>query len=83
MGGFARFVSCVEGSLVARYGTPTYIGASRRPSEPSVVDYRPAEVVAIPDDEWRKYRREYTRALGCGALVERPAAAWREQNERP
>jgi hypothetical protein len=78
-GGFALFVSCVAGSLTVRHGTRTYIGAERRATEPSVVDYHPAEVVAIPDDEWRKYRREYTRALRSGALVERKADAWQLQ----
>lgn len=79
---FALFVSCVEGSLVTRYGTRTFIGAERRADDPRVVDYHPEHVVAIPHDEFRKYRREYLRALREGSLVERTAAQWDAQNRQ-
>lgn len=77
--GFAMFVSCVEGQPTTRFGTRTYIGAERRADDPTVIDYHPELVVAIPHDEWRKYRREYSRALRAGALVQRPLDAWRKQ----
>ncbi len=79
---FALFVSCVEGSLVTRYGTGTFIGAERRALEPTVVDYHPDIVVAIPHDEFRKYRREYLRAVREGSLVERTEQEWRAQNRQ-
>lgn len=79
---FALFVSCVEGSLVTRYGTRTFIGAERRALEPQVVDFHPDIIVAIPHDEFRKYRREYLRALREGSLVERTAEAWQAQNRQ-
>jgi|SRR6187551_177323 len=79
---FALFVSCVEGSLVTRYGTRTFIGAERRTLEPNVVDYHPEQIVAIPHDEFRKYRREYTRALRDGSLVQRTADEWQRQNRQ-
>lgn len=78
---FALFVSCVEGALVMRYGTGTFIGAERRAREPQVVDYHPDQVVAIPHDEFRKYRREYLRALREGSLVERTADEWQRQQQ--
>lgn len=78
---FALYVSCIEGALVTRYGTATFIGAERRATAPTVVDYHPEQIVAIPHDEFRKYRREYLRALRDGSLVERTAAEWQRQNE--
>lgn len=81
MAAFALFVSCVEGALVTRYGTGTFIGAERRANAPTVVDYHPDQIIAIPHDEFRKYRREYLRALRDGSLVERTAAEWQRQNE--
>ena len=79
---FALFVSCVEGCLVTRYGTRTFIGAERRTDDPTVVDYHPEQVVAIPHDEHRKFRREYLRALREGSLVERTADEWLQQNRQ-
>jgi hypothetical protein len=79
---FALFVSCVEGSLVMRYGTRTFIGAERRALEPTVIDYHPDIIVAIPHDEFRKYRREYLRALRDGSLASRTEQAWREQSRQ-
>lgn len=79
---FALYVSCVEGAVVTRYGTRTFIGAERRALEPTVVDFHPDIVVAIPHDEFRKYRREYLRAMREGSLVERTADEWRAQNRQ-
>lgn len=80
---FALFVSCVEGSLVTRYGTGTFIGAERRADDPRQVDFHPDQVIAIPDDEFRKYRREYLRALREGSLRQRTEAEWQRQNATP
>lgn len=79
---FALFVSCVEGRLVTRYGTRTFIGAERRTDDPRVVDFHPEHIVAIPHDEHRKYRREYLRALREGSLVERTVDEWQQQNRQ-
>jgi hypothetical protein len=78
---FALFVSCVEGSLVTRYGTRTFIGAERATDDRRRVDYHPDQVVAIPVDEYRKFRREYLRALRDGSLVERTADEWQRQQQ--
>lgn len=78
---FALYVSSVEGSLVTRYGTRTFIGAERRALEPTVIDWNPDQVVAIPHDEFRKYRREYLRALRDRSLVERTADEWQRQQQ--
>jgi predicted enzyme involved in methoxymalonyl-ACP biosynthesis len=45
-----------------------YIGAIRKGK---VVVWDETEVVAISDQEWRKYRREYRRCLADKSLVER------------
>lgn len=78
---FALFVSCVEGHLVTRHGTRTFIGAERRADDPRRVDYHPEQIVAIPVDEHRKYRREYLRALREGSLVERTGDEWQRQQQ--
>lgn len=77
---FALFVSSVEGSLVARYGTGTFIGAERRADDPRVVDFHTDLIVAIPHDEFRRFRREYLRALREGSLVARNVDEWNRQN---
>jgi len=79
---FALFVSCVEGSVVMRYGTGTFIGAERVATPPGLA-FHPEIVVAIPHEEYRKYRREYNRALSDGSLAKRTPAQWLEQNAPP
>lgn len=79
---YALFVSCVEGQPVTRYGTRTFIGAERRAAEPTVIDYDPTLVVAISHDEFRRYRKEYLRALSSGSLVTRDATDWHRQNRQ-
>lgn len=79
---YALFVSCVAGQPVTRYGTRTFIGAERRAKEPQVIDYDPTVVVAISHDEFRRYRKEYLRALNSGSLVTRDAADWHRQNRQ-
>lgn len=79
---FALFVSSVEGRLVTRYGTRTFIGAERRASDPRQLEWHTDQVIAIPHDEFRKYRREYLRALREGSLVVRTDAEWQQQNRQ-
>jgi len=79
---FALFVSSVEGSLVTRHGTRTFIGATRRAKEPTVIDWQPDVIVAFPHDEYRRYRREYDRALRDKSLAKRTEAEWRAQNRQ-
>jgi hypothetical protein len=81
--GFALFVSSVVGLPVTRWGSRTLIGASRSAATPTVVDYDTDAVVAIPDDEYRKYSREYDRALGNGSLRRRTEKDWQAQNRQP
>lgn len=81
--GFALFVSSVDGQPVARWGSRTLIGASRSAATPTVVDYDTELVVAIPEDEYRKFSREYDRALGNGSLKRRDEKAWLAQNRQP
>ena len=73
---FGLFVSCVDGQPVTRYGTRTLIGAQRNAREPTRIDYRPDQVVALTHAECAKYRHEYDRALSNGSLVRRTAADW-------
>ncbi len=80
---FALFVSSVDGHPVARWGTRTLVGAARRLLEPTVIDYTPELVVALPHTELARYRREYTRALAAGSLRLRTADDWRAQNAAP
>lgn len=74
------FVSCVEGQPVTRYGSRVMIGADRDPADPSQIIYRPGDVVKIPAAEAARYRREYTRQLGDGALKLRTAEDWEAQS---
>jgi hypothetical protein len=77
---FALYVSCVPAQgPTTRYGTRTFIGAERNAAQPTVIQYDPELVVALTAEEWRKYRREYQRALASGALVTRTAAEYRAQ----
>lgn len=80
---FALYVSCVPGRLVTRYGTRTYIGATRDPSAEGGVRYDPETVVALTATELADYRREYDRALGAGSLRERTAEDWKRANGAP
>lgn len=79
---FALFVSCVEGAPVTRHGTRTFIGCERRALEPTIIDYHPEQIVAISHEEFRKYRREYLRALKDGSLVSHTADEWRALNRQ-
>jgi len=64
------YVSAIEGHLVTRFPSlaqpvAQYIGATRQGKK---IVWSPDQVVAIPDQEWRKYRREYRRAVADGSL---------------
>lgn len=80
---FALFVSSVDGHPVTRFGTRTLVGAARRQLEPTVVDYTPELVVALPHAEASRYRREYERAIQAGSLRRRSADDWRAQTAPP
>lgn len=86
------YVSPVKGHLVTRYGTGTYIGATRSivvhkpaPGEPipivprneSEVAWNESEVVAIPEPEWMAHIKEYTRCLTAKALTKRTEADYK------
>ena len=69
MSGF-QYVSSVEGHLVTRFpslraSTAQYIGATRKDK---TITWDTNTVVAISDDEGKKYRKEYRRAVSDGAL---------------
>ena len=78
--------ACPDKGVVSRYGTGTrergnvFIGAVRDLEDPRKLVWSD-EPVAIPFAEWRKYRREYMRAVEDGALeivpppAERPASS--------
>lgn len=75
------FVSAGKG-LVTRFGTGSFIGASRNPQNPKVVVRREDEVVRLSAHELRLYGRSYLKAIADGSLVERKEAdflAWEEK----
>jgi len=68
-----HYVSSVKGHLVTRFpslqsSVAQYIGATRKGK---TVVWDPTEVVAISEQEWQKYRREYRRCLADKSLIER------------
>jgi hypothetical protein len=65
------YVSAVPGHLVARHGTGSLIGASRDSRDPSKVTWDTELVVKIPEDEARRFAKEYARSLREGALKAR------------
>lgn len=75
---FGLFVSSVEGNPVARYGTKVLIGAQRSGSK---VTYQPKIIIPIPVAEFRRYHREYTRAIANGSLKQHDAKAWKSQQQ--
>ena len=80
------YVSAVEGRVVARYPSfrmpvTQYIGAERFGK---VIKWNPDAVIAIGEDEWRRYRREYQMAVNDGSLVlrtEKDFASWVKASE--
>ena len=68
-----HYVSSVKGKLVTRYpslqmSAAQYIGAVRKGKN---IEWDENEVVAISEQEWQKYRREYRRCVSDNALKER------------
>lgn len=76
------FSSNPEGGVVSRFGTGsstrtnTLIGAYRDPKDPRRIEYTD-EVVAIPEAEFLRFRREYARAVRDKSLIERSADDYR------
>jgi hypothetical protein len=67
-----KFYSTKQGALCSRYGTGTYIGASIVVVKgATAIQWAPEEVVAISDEEFAKYSREYQGLVVEGSLVER------------
>ena len=62
-----RHFSSVEGHVVPRWGTDTFIGVTRAPGG---WKWNTGKMVKIPADECRRYLREYNRALKDGSLKE-------------
>ena|GEM_PF-2634085 len=73
-----RYFRSVEGMIVPRYGTTTFIGAKRDKTVGWVWDT--ARVVRIPESETVRYMKEYRRALADGAMVECLRADYDAQN---
>lgn len=80
------YVSAVKGRLVTRFPTlqapaPQYVGATRHGKK---ITWDEDAVVAIPQSEWSKYRREYRKAIATGSLKERTLAefeAWKKARQ--
>jgi hypothetical protein len=73
-----RYFKSVEGMVVPRYGTATFIGVKRDKTVGWVWDT--ARVVRIPESETVRYMKEYRRALADGAMVECLRADYDAQN---
>lgn len=65
-----RYFSCVQGSVVQRFGTGSYIGVSKEPGKTDWV-WDEEKVVPIPKDECLRYHREYQNALRNKSISER------------
>lgn len=68
-----HYVSSVKGHLVTRFpslrsSVAQFIGATRKGK---TIVWDETEVVAISDQEWQRYRREYRRCLADKSIVER------------
>ncbi|MCP4674347.1 MAG: hypothetical protein GY854_02280 [Deltaproteobacteria bacterium] len=60
-----RYFSSVQGQVVQRYGTDTFIGVKRTANG---WDWNDESVVPIPETECSRYEREYQNAVRNGAL---------------
>lgn len=76
----ALYVTPKTGATVPRFGAPrgTYIGAKRVGKQLAWDEER---IVAIPADEYRRYRAEYDGAIADGSLTVRNAADYAKQVE--
>lgn len=63
-----RYFRSVEGKVVPRYGTATYIGVQRDQKQGWIWDT--SAIILVPEYETTRYLKEYRRALADGALVE-------------
>ncbi len=63
-----RYFSSVQGRVVPRYGTDTFIGVKRTPSG---WEWDEERVVAIPAAECSRFGREYQNAVRLKALKKR------------
>jgi len=57
-----------------RASTAQYIGATRKDKK---ITWDTNAIVAISEDEWKKFRREYRRAVDDGALKVRTEAEYK------
>lgn len=75
---FAIYVSSVKGHAVPRFGAPagTYLGARRIGKQ---LEWDEERIVAIPADEYRRYRAEYDGAIADGSLKPRSADDYAKQ----
>ena len=73
-----RYFKSVEGMIVPRYGTSTFIGAKRDKTVGWIWDT--TRVVRIPESETVRYMKEYRRALADGAMVECSRTDYDAQN---
>ena len=72
--------------LVSRYGTggrgrANGLIAAERDPQSGAVSFDLEAIVKIPAEEWRRYRREYDRALQGGALIRRTAEEYAKHVE--
>lgn len=63
-----RYFRSIEGMVVPRYGTATFIGVQRDQKQGWIWDTN--AIIRVPEYETTRYGKEYRRALADGALVE-------------
>jgi hypothetical protein len=63
-----RYFKSVEGRVVPRYGTTTFIGVQRDQKVGWVWDT--SAITRVPEYETTRYGKEYRRALSDGSMVE-------------
>jgi membrane protein involved in colicin uptake len=78
---FALYVTPRRGATVPRFGAPrgTYIGARRVGKQ---LEWDEERIVAIPVEEYRRYRAEYEGAIADGSLKKHDADAYKAQQEK-
>lgn len=78
---FGIYVTPKKGATVPRFGAPrgTYIGAKRGGKQ---IEWDEGRIVAIPVDEYRRFRAEYDGAIADGSLRQHKAEAYEAQVEK-
>lgn len=78
---FGLYVTPVAGRTVPRFGAPrgSYIGARRAGNQ---LEWDEERIVAIPADEYRRYRAEYDGAITDGSLKRRKAQEYEAQQKK-